>query len=43
MRNEIGSGRIGVLLNNGDALVKQDGLSTSWVTKHTDVIALALV
>ena len=29
MRNDVGSGRIGVLLNNGDALVKQDGLSTS--------------
>jgi hypothetical protein len=29
MRNDVGSGRIGALLKNGDALVKQDGLSTS--------------
>ena len=43
MRNDVGSGRMGVLLNNGDALVKQDSLSTSWVTVHTDAIALALV
>lgn len=32
-----------VYLEYIDALVKQDGLSTSWVTEHTDAIATALV
>ena len=34
--------RIAVLRSNGEALVKQGGLSTGWITEHTDVIQMAL-
>jgi hypothetical protein len=34
--------RIGVLRSNGEALVKQGGLSAGWITEHTDVIQVAL-
>jgi hypothetical protein len=34
--------RIAVLRANGEALVKEGGLSTAWTTEHTDVEQVAL-